>query len=602
MKKAVISVFVVLAMVLNIFGFGVLESRSLAMAEAVGSVLLSALAGFLSGVAAGLSGEVAARVPDAVLNAINSKAIANGDVIQITESGGNEYFVPVSGLDSDVSEFASFFCDYLNNRSNRDIIISGFKSENGGLHGQINVAGSVYEAAKTEAVNAFTAYLELKKHQVDIQNYSDAMDDLAAALGCEWDPSYSFSFVGPLTPVQLSDINSIHSLDYEGVHFYAPARIDFLSENGWYSEAFCKSLNLISLQHKDNNTAYAGFCHTVDMYGGGCFIIYDNDVYFNCYYNHSSNYNASKDMFVDRLSEANNGYYYKLFRNVDDVSLYDAGLTTKSSFIGLLMGCYSWTVPGSNKYPTDNNDLAENDFIDISSGGTLNPGKTDDESTIGSAISLGLISDDPTLEFDDQGNIISADGISLATLENLVQELIDKTYSFESFEEYLQTITQLLQAGNVNTDQIDDVLNALRSWEASQSDALDTLNENVATIADALTATYEVEDDHEEMDIYNVEHGGLSEAVTIVDQSMPFVQQMKNLILNIFDSNHFNNSVPNFHFYADFDHDGNNERYNAFDLSFMETTLTNENLEDKERYTQPVAISGFISYIDRLST
>lgn len=598
MKKAVISVFVVLAMVLNIFGFGVLQARSSAegVAVVIAYTLLSCLAGYLSSVAAGLSGQVAAAIPEAVKTHINNEAIKNGDVIEVYQSGNNPPFLkPVSGLDSDTAEFASFLCDYLNSSSHWDTIIAGFMLENGDNSQNLyhpEVKAEVYEEFKTEAVNAFTAYLELKKHQVNINNYSDAMNELAAALGHEWDPTYSFSFVGPLTPVQLSDVNSIHSLDINGVHFYVPIRIQDLSNSGWPTRQFCETLGaVVQWVQVSPNGCYATF--TTQGWGGNCYILYDGDLYISTLNGHRRTIYQGETITIEGLQKGNLHFYA-----LSDHHSLDSEISSIDELIGCYMGVFVWTSAGNGEYYPELASIPkEDDFIDIISGDTLNPGKTDDESTIGSAISLGLISDDPTLEFDDQGNIISADGISLATLENLVQELIDKTYSFESFEEYLQTITQLLQAGNVNTDQIDDIRSALRAWEASQSDALDTLNENVATIADALTATYEVEDDHEEMDIYNVEHGGLSEAVTIVDTAMPFVAQMKQLVLNLFDSNNFNGVPPNFHFYADLDHDGVNERYNAFDLSFLETRLTNDNLEDKGILSTPITVRDFFQQI-----
>ena len=209
MKKAVISVFLVLTLVLNVFGFGVLEAR--ASAEAISATLafaiLTVVAGALTGVASNLAADALQKIPSDVQTLIQNSAIDNGEVIQIVESGGNYYFAPISGLSGDTAEFADFICNYFNDRSDIDTLISGYIAENSGLHGQVNLSGSRYSTIKTMAVQAYTAYLEVKSHLIDLSSANDVMDELAAALGHEWDPTWQFDFVGPLTPIQLSDVH-----------------------------------------------------------------------------------------------------------------------------------------------------------------------------------------------------------------------------------------------------------------------------------------------------------------------------------------------------------------------------------------------------------
>jgi hypothetical protein len=484
-------------------------------------------------------------------------------------------------------------------------MIAGFKAENGGLHGNINVSGALYADAKSKVVNAFTSYLEAKRVVGNFDNYQTAMSELASALGQEWDPSYQFSFVGPITPAQFNDVNSIHSIDFEGLHFYAPFKICSVDNIGWFIDRNF----LISIGCPDNDSCiyvypgegpgYRGKTASHDCYSGSVYIIYDGDIYFG---EALTPHLASKsNMIINALNV--DDYNLKRFYNLNGVSLYSAGIR-KETVSGLYYGFFDWTTPGNRENrPILNSVPEEDDFIDTSSGGTLDPGLTDEEAAISSAIGLGIISDNPTLEFDNEGNLISADGISLATLESLVQELVDKTYSFESFEEYLQTITQLLQAGNVNTDQIDDVLNSLRSWEASQEDALDDINAAIGAAASSITAALEISASDAELDLpdldadaFIVSHSGLAEATTIVN-NIPIVNQVSQLLGNLFDDSQYDHSPPNFHFYYDSDGDGTDELYNAFDLSFLETDLSNNTLQDNELFDNSMTIRQFLQYL-----
>ena len=66
---------------------------------------------------------------------------------------------------------------------------------------------------------------------------------------------------------------------------------------------------------------------------------------------------------------------------------------------------------------------------------------------------------------------------------------------------------------------------------------------------------------------------------------------------NILDPQEYSSGAPNFEFYYDSDKDGVAETYNAFDLSFLETPLTNANLKDKRHFTQPMTVREFIQYL-----
>ena len=121
MKKAVISVFVVLAMVLNIFGFGVLESRSFAVAfvPVLLEIAKNIAIGFLVG-----EGAKAALVGSGVMNEgvadywcqQTVQAISDGNLIT-AELDNNNFlqFSVSSNCPSDQLEFATIYAAELNN-------------------------------------------------------------------------------------------------------------------------------------------------------------------------------------------------------------------------------------------------------------------------------------------------------------------------------------------------------------------------------------------------------------------------------------------------------------------------------------------------------
>lgn len=594
MKKGIVSVIIVLSIVLNIFGFGVLEAR--ASSEAIISTLalavLSVVAGALTGVAANLSGQVLASIPENVLTNVNNQAIQNGEVILINEFNGSYYFETVSGLDSDTLEFASFLCNYLNNCENIDTILNSYlTSINGGL------SASNYAAIKSDAIRAFTGYIEAKQHAVNMENSESAMSELASILGVNWDSDIDFDFVGPITPIQLSDVQSSHSIDIDGVHFFTPILLTYTEANGWPTRATIESLGG-DVAYPITESGYYGTKTINPGYGGSCYVIYDNDIYFNYYSAHRSQPYVNETIWIT-IPGSNN---LSDWVNVQGQTL-SSKVNSANDVIGSYVGIYAWTSPGNlEKRPILNSLPTNNDFIDTSGGGSISIPRSDAENTVGQAISLGLVSDDPTIELNADGSIASVDGIDLSVLENLVRELIDKTYSFESFEEYLQTITQLLQAGNANTDQIDDVLSALRAWELSQSDALSRINTTINTaassITEALSISAESEIDLPDIDAegFIVEHTGFAEANAIVT-NLPIVQQISNLFDAVLDPDKYTETAPSFKFYYDSNGDGVQETYTALDLSFLENTLTNNNLEDKNRFQDPMTIREFIQIL-----
>ena len=614
MKKAVISVFLVLTLVVNVFGFGVLSSRASAAAVFDDAIIIGFIASCIAGVCGGLASGYGESLDtyfsnhygeymQNIVDSINEGQI--GELFNLYYNGTNSEFRPVGGISGDDLEFATFMCNYLNEHSSTaiDAYINSYAPDPAlawfGLDGiKRQISSSLYSQLKTDAVNAFTAYIECKRFSVDLSNSETAMDNLAEALGVEWDPTYQFDLVGPVSPVQMSDVTTIHGIDLDGVHFFTPILLTYTEANGWPTQATIQALGGRVSMAMSNG--YLGYKDVTPGYGGSCYVIYYNDIYFDSYLSHRRDPVTTDNIHIKIPGENTVGN----FVNLSGESLYSK-INSINDLIGnAYFGVYAWTSSGnpSEYRPVLSSIPTNNDFTTTSGGGSVTIPKTDAENAVGQAITLGIVSDDPDIVLNDDGSIASVDGISLATLENLVQELIDKTYDFSSFEEYLNTIVALLQANNVNTDQIDDVISALRAWEANQEDALDTINTSIATAAATITAALEISGEGEldlpdiNADGFIVTHTGLVEATTIAN-SIPIVNQVSQLLGNLFDDSQYDHSPPNFHFYYDSDGDGTDELYNAFDLSFLETDLSNNTLQDNELFDNSMTIRQFLQYL-----
>ena len=81
-----------------------------------------------------------------------------------------------------------------------------------------------------------------------------------------------------------------------------------------------------------------------------------------------------------------------------------------------------------------------------------------------------------------------------------------------------------------------------------------------------------------------------------LNTSFPLYEQCKQLLDNLFNYNDVV-EAPSFRFYWDSNGDGINETYNALDLSFLDTYLTNKNMEEKGWWSVSIKVIDVIRYI-----
>ena len=80
------------------------------------------------------------------------------------------------------------------------------------------------------------------------------------------------------------------------------------------------------------------------------------------------------------------------------------------------------------------------------------------------------------------------------------------------------------------------------------------------------------------------------------DPDFELYDQCKELLNNLFNYNDVN-TPPSFKFYYDSDGDGTTETYDVLDLSVLETTLSNDNMQDKSWWVTDIKVIDVIRYV-----
>ena len=371
--KKIVTVFLVLSIALNVFGFGFLQARASAVVgidDVLLGVIISGIAALASGVVFSMAEAeteyISANWDNWIEERVENNAFSSGEFITLDLF--DNHFEPVSGLSDYDLEMATFVCDYLNNNSNLDVVISGYRAEYGDVgiqNGEIKA--DLYCTLKTAAINAFEAYINVKRQVKDaISEYNSALDAIDAAMGSDWDPSYQFSFEDDVTPVNLSDVNSICDVTIEGVHFFSPILLTYTEPNGWPTRATIESLGG-DVGSKMTESGYSGTKTINPGYGGSCYVIYDNDIYFNYYHAHRNQPIVNETIAIT-IPGTNNFHDWVNVRGQTLSSIVNSA----NDVLGSYFGIYAWTGPGNlEKRPILNSLPTNNDFTNTSEGGSV---------------------------------------------------------------------------------------------------------------------------------------------------------------------------------------------------------------------------------------
>lgn len=174
------------------------------------------------------------------------------------------------------------------------------------------------------------------------------------------------------------------------------------------------------------------------------------------------------------------------------------------------------------------------------------------ENTVLTGQGLGVVSENPTITFVP---VTAADGTT--TVDTLIDD--------------------------VPVAEVEKTIADIGEFNDTFADSLPDISDNWTTISIPSTSSPDI----------NTPLGMLKQKLT---SKFPVIDQLNTFFNNLFNTD-YDSTAPNFHFYWDSNGDGEVERYNALDLSFLETTLTNEYLEDKDRFAAPINLRLFIHLI-----
>ncbi len=436
-----------------------------------------------------------------------------------------------------------------------------------------------YEAIKSRLLSKFLAmvYNQMAKDTSGL--------DEAAGL-----PTYEFGFVGPLPGMVAPGVTGLVSLEKDGFLYTVPMNSSFfVGINRLLTKELAQrsvsGLKNVQVSGNDNIGWLA--TATVECYGYSHYCLYDGVLYFAKKANYTS---TAYERSVNNQIVANVALYVSA--DGEKLENTDFNVDTSTYSVGFV---YNVTGNVENPYPYVNT-ISEDDFTTLISGGeTVEFPRTDDEELIGDALALGLLTDDSTLTLDENGNIVEGDGITLAKLQELIDLISEGNLQFEDMQEYLDLLTKLVGAGNLTETQQKILLENIEELTDSQAKDISEIKTAVLEMSEALTGEAELEDTDVNFEYITVEHTGLTEAEQIVNTSLPIVGQSKQLLTNLVNqAEAAPDYVPNFSFWWDSDKDGESEKYTVLDLSFMEQTLTNANLDDKNRFKTPMTVKEFI--------
>lgn len=517
-------------------------------------------------------------------NASAVKALEESVGVELSTKGENigcfqAYKVEGAELTAEEQEFADFFINYVN--SHPDEFTVGFANVAGQY--ELTMTPEQYEAIKNEVSLAYNEWVLNKLSYEDKLGNTQILADI---LGT---PTYDFGFVGPIPTLTFPTSTGMVSLMKDGFVHTIPYSSDSLV-NGRFAtaeaaESYAIGLDGVIVNGSDTQGYY--FTASYTGYGGGRYILYNGVVYYARSYSYTSS--AVGRSCVSILATVPE------FINFVDVN----GNTLASVYTG---GSYAQGIyyNKTGEVALDRPQVTtidDSEFTTTTGGGTVEIPRTEEEEVISQAMELGLINPDSTLEFNEDGTIAGADGMTIAKLQELIDMIASGNLQFENIQEYLDLITKLIASGNYTATEQKVILDNIEALNQASAKSLEEINAAVLAISQALTLEGELEDVDTEFSYLDVEHTGLVEAETIVNTALPIVGQAKQLVTNVFNSVDESSEVPNFNFYWDSNKDGVVEKYNFFDLSFMEQPLTNANLEDKSRFTDVMTVREFIQYI-----
>lgn len=482
MKKKIISIILALTVSITMIRLNTIRSSAFDptiisdLLRAIGHVTAGAVVGgaamglgdcLAEAIDGGLDTWYSETLPNKVTTSANN--VFNSDGITVVSTNTGYYAKANESLSGDELEFATILAEKLNNHPMFQTIVTGVSEVTGGSFG-MGIKQAAYQDLKTIIGQATAEFTQHKAIEYAKENGLTLIDNGAL-------PVYNFDFVGPIQPgLEFSPIGTaISEYLYNGVTLTKPFvlsqdDVNINSNTGvatWKNYSSKKTEYMLKYNFSDD-----GLHHSTSGDYAGMYVIYNGTVFTSSVQHNSIHPYLADSVFIRMYS-------------ADGTAL--SSLTTLDNVQFLPRGFYEY----SGEYQPYIKDLSltidDNTFTSSITPGSVEIPRTEGEQAVIDGINLGLISDNPDLTLDENGNIVKIDGIDTTKLMELLQTIANNgTISFDSVEEYLQTITQLIRVSNADTKTMNTVIANLNELTKVQNANIEAINANVASIAQAL--------------------------------------------------------------------------------------------------------------------
>lgn len=394
-------------------------------------------------------------------NSVNSfDAPVTNDVLYIgTDANGGYIFKPREGLQGNDADYATYISDYINTNYYTDELcknlINDFRTDAN------TVDTRNYETIKNLATNSYLSYIQDKTSaEAAGKTLFEFMADDGFAKQFDERPSFDFNFVGPLTPYQIQDkqqkLDAITMSDFvflrPHTQFYYSSVAEVKSD-GWdgvYSDT-------------PSDKGYVPKYVDRYAYSLGWYVIYEGEFYFS--YGRQT---PNSDWYHSLYCYSTDFPSLATFSSLDNVGLsgvVGGSLSGKQYQYGVFLN----TAPGKSIFDIsdEKEDIISMKFDDMIPGEDIVIKRTNDEDTVGNAINLKIVDDDPVLNIDHYGNIINVNGIDMETLEKLLTELKGDV-DLSGIEGYLNTIIDILNRIDAKEGEIETICSNILKLQTTE--------------------------------------------------------------------------------------------------------------------------------------
>lgn len=330
-------------------------------------------------------------------------------------------------LTGDELTLATEICNRLNEGNITDNLGYDF------LSGTYVLSSDAYEQVKNSVVNSLI-----------FQMMQDSGDSLASSGSL---PTYSFDFVGPKQGLTIPTSTGSVGLVTGDFTYTSPLLIS--SYNGGDLGHYMTKSEAISFMASLPSSLCSDACIFENDYGcrvsfnqSSCalsnYIIYNGKVYYSKFLSGGRSVFPYIGYFSSDFSSSE--FSCDKFVSADGEHLKDVVSSTSGLYCGICFNTNTVDYESGPFYPGYAIDT--DDFTAGIGGGETEIPLSDSELAISDALAVGLINEDSSLTLDENGNIVSADGIAIGKLNDIIDMLKNGTLEFEDIQSYLQTISQ----------------------------------------------------------------------------------------------------------------------------------------------------------------